>query len=684
MFKKLENLKFTTKLFIAVAFIAIVSVIVTATSGLMVSQKGLDELAYTALEETHATIYEGVMMYDNVMRLKLEGDLKYFKREIEAKGDVELMTATMMKQKMVNQMTKAASTQEIPRLSIGAMYINGSNDFVDTIEKTVGASATIFQLVDDKLLRISTTVKKLDGNRAVGTYIPSSSAVYQTIMRGETFRGKAYVVNDWYITAYAPLYDWDDKIVGAIYVGQVMLNKQIQEFISKTKFGPGYAFAYGSDGTTLIHPTLDRTNNLFELVPGFKGVDDGMVSYVWKGRQKHTQVKLVEGWGVYIGLGLDQEDASGAVSRKIVTTNLVTGVIVVVAGLLLTIFLVRSINRPLRELAEKSTKVGEGDYTVSFESKNDDAIGQLTGSLGVMVEKTREMIGDIVESSSTLRDSSGQLADISGQMVDSADSTTAIADEAAENATSASDNMDSISAAMEQSATNLDMIASSSEEMGATIKEIAENSSKARVTTENAVASARKSHQGVQGLGEAAKSIGTVTETITEISEQTNLLALNATIEAARAGEAGKGFAVVANEIKELAKETALATGKIKEAIDGIQNQTEETVTDIEDISNVINEVNDIVTTIVTAVEEQAVTTNEIANNVSQASMGINEINENVANSSQMTAAMSEGVEQVKVRSLEVKDNSEQISVSAGDLSHLSERLTELVSKFRI
>lgn len=684
MLNKFKNIQFTTKLFSAVVIIAVVSVFVTAGFSLNVSRNALNEFGKTSLGNVHQAVYDSLLLYDKNMRVKLEGDSKYFLREIGIMGSVELGTSNMVQETMTNQVTKATMSASIPQMIIGGTSINGDNSLVDTIEKTVGASATIFQLVDDKLLRISTTVKKLDGQRAVGTYISSDSPVYQTIMRGETFRGKAFVVNDWYLTSYSPIYDAGRKIVGAIYVGQLMLNQQLIDFVSNTKIGKGYFFIYTEDGTMLVHPTLEKGTNLFDLVPSFKDTKDGFVEYTWKGENKFTKTALIEEWGLQVAVGLNERDISGAVVGRILRTNLITGLLVVLAGVFVTIFLVRSINRPLRELAAKSGRVGEGDYTVDFASENQDAIGQLTNSLGIMVGKTREMIEDIVKSSNTLRESSGQLANISGQMVASADATTAIADEAALSAAGASDNMDSISAAMEESATNLDMIASASEEMGATIREIAENSSRARLTTENAVATAEKSHRGIQDLGAAARSIGSVTEAITEISEQTNLLALNATIEAARAGEAGKGFAVVANEIKELAKETATATSKIKTAIAGIQNQTEETVRDIEAISKVISDVSDIVTTIVTAVEEQAVTTNEIANNVTQASLGINEINENVANSSHMTNSMSEGVGQVKIRSLEVKDNSEKISRSATDLSELSEKLAALVSRFRI
>lgn len=684
MFRIIQKVKFTTKLFVAVVVIAFVSILITSGNAIRMADNGLYSLGESAIKDIHQAVFNSLEMYDKNIRVKLEGDLLLFKQDLKSKGGLFLDEGKMIEQTLVNQVTKEKITKQIPQLQVGVSYLNGFSDIVDNIEKISGSSATIFQLVDDKMLRISTTVKKLDGKRAVGTYIPSSSVVYKTLMRGETFRGKAYVVNDWYITAYTPLRDVDDKIVGAIYVGQLMLNPQVKEFVSSTKIGPGYFFAYGSKGEYLIHPTLDSSSSVYDMVPKFKGHKPGFIEYEWKGEPKIAYVDYIEEWGVHLGVGLNKVDIIGGLDAKMLRNSLLVGLAVIIGGILVTIFLVRSINRPLQDLAEKSVKVGDGDYTIHFESENSDAIGQLTNSLGIMVSKSKEMLLDIIDSSQALASASKQLASISEHMVSNADSTTEIADSASGNAIEVSDNMNSVSAAMEQSTVNLDMIASASEEMGNTIQEIAENSSRARVTTEEAVSSAKKSHEGVQELGQAARSIGTVTETITEISEQTNLLALNATIEAARAGEAGKGFAVVANEIKELAKETAIATGKIKGAIDEIQSQTGETVKDIEAISTVINDVNDIVTTIVTAVEEQSITTNEIVNNVAQASQGITEINENVASSNEKTTSMSEGVAQVKTRSIEVKENSQQISASAEELSQLSGKLTALVSRFKI
>lgn len=103
-------------------------------------------------------------------------------------------------------------------------------------------------------------------------------------------------------------------------------------------------------------------------------------------------------------------------------------------------------------------------------------------------------------------------------------------------------------------------------------------------------------------------------------------MALNATIEAARAGDSGKGFAVVANEIKELAQQTTNATEEIKDKIDGIQQATRTTINQIEKIATINGDIDNIVTTISAALEEQSVTTKNIAENVYQASLGVQEV----------------------------------------------------------
>jgi methyl-accepting chemotaxis protein len=679
-----KSMKFTTKLFTAVVLLCLLSIVIISGNAVWMSQNGLNTLGRNALEHIHGAVFSSLLTYNETIGRKLESDIKVFEKELQGWGSLMVDTANTIPTTIVNQVNQQSEQVDLPRLLAGANPISGSDEIVDSVTASTGSVSTIFQLVDNKLLRISTTVKKENGDRATGTYIPADSPVFKAVTQGQIYKGKAFVVNDWYLTAYAPLRDGGGEIVGAVFVGQLMLAPEVRQFIADTRLNTGYFFAYTDKGDLVVHPSLGSDTNIFNLVPAFKDHKDGFIEYAQDGEDKVAYVRYLEKWGLYLAISISHAGIDNGLAAKMIRNNLLVGLVVVIAAILITILLVRTINKPLQDLAAKSVKVGEGDYTISFEARTDDAIGQLAGALGIMVTKAREMLEDIIRSSQALAAASTELATISEQMVNNADATTRIADTASGNARDVSDNMTSISAAMEQSATNLDMIASASEEMGTTIREIAENSARARTTTEDAVEKARKSHDGVLELGEAARAIGTVTETITDISDQTNLLALNATIEAARAGEAGKGFAVVANEIKELAKQTAAATGKIREAIEDIQNQTGETVKDIESITVVIQDVNDVVNSIVSAVEEQSITTAEIVNNVSQASQGITEINENIANSSEMTAQMSDGVGQVKERSVEVMNNSQFVRSSADELSQLSEKLTALVSRFKI
>jgi methyl-accepting chemotaxis protein len=140
----------------------------------------------------------------------------------------------------------------------------------------------------------------------------------------------------------------------------------------------------------------------------------------------------------------------------------------------------------------------------------------------------------------------------------------------------------------------------------------------------------------------------------------------------------------VANEIKELAKQTAEATLDIKRQIGGIQDSTGNTVTSIEQIGRVITDVNDIVATIATAVEEQSVSTKEIAENIAQVSNGIGEVNQNVAQSSQVAGDITRDITEVNQAADEMARSSSQVRLSAEELSTLAEQLTEMVGRFKI
>jgi methyl-accepting chemotaxis protein len=174
----------------------------------------------------------------------------------------------------------------------------------------------------------------------------------------------------------------------------------------------------------------------------------------------------------------------------------------------------------------------------------------------------------------------------------------------------------------------------------------------------------------VHGLRDAAQQIERVIETITEISEQVSLLALNATIESARAGEAGKGFAVVAYEIKELAKQTANASGQIRQNIEAIQTSTTDSIKEINAISRVVGDVNQIVSTISAAIEEQSITTRDISENVAQASTAVNDISSEI---SMVTAA-----------SGRMSTSSTQVNSNSMELSKLARQLNTIVTRFKI
>lgn len=393
--------------------------------------------------------------------------------------------------------------------------------------------------------------------------------------------------------------------------------------------------------------------------------------------------KVGDSHGAYeIRIPLEKMDAHVA---SIVTNNTIIFVLLLIGVSGIIFFLVRkTITTPLQQCVDFAAEIESGNLAVSLEIDQQDEIGELVGALNNMSSQLNVMFKDIINNTEELNRMSESLVDATEQANNNADGMAERSNSVATATEELSVSMNSVSTAAQNTSNSISMVATSTEEMTSTVSEIASNTTRAQSITQNAVQVVKNASSQVDTLGSSANEITEVIGVINEISEQTKLLALNATIEAARAGEAGKGFAVVANEVKELAKQTNDAIESIQFKINAMQISTTATIDEINKITDVINEVSDIVTGISTAIEEQSVTTKDIAHNISAAAEGTQEMAGNINQAAEVTHDVAQDISFVNSNSMDIKNVNTSVMENATTLSTISDSLSNLMSKFKL
>jgi methyl-accepting chemotaxis protein len=478
--------------------------------------------------------------------------------------------------------------------------------------------------------------------------------------------------------------------VKGVLTGIVSIGSFTSQFIDPIKIGQsGYAYAINKSGLIIAHPDAAKImkDSIGELDFGKEMLaqKNGLLDYVHEGVKKKVAFNSVDGQEWIVVVNVPEAEILAPV-KGLRQINLLVAVLVIATAAVLIYFVTSSVVKPINQVVAglQDAAEGDGDLTKRIDIKSSDEVGELARWFNTFIEKIQRTISEVAQNAQDLTNSSKELADIAGHLSDSSEQTSGRAMTVSTASEEMSTTIASAAGIMDETASNLNIVASGAEEMTATISEIAGNTEKGRQIAEQAVDQTNHATNQIQDLGDAAMQIGKVVETITEISEQVNLLALNATIEAARAGEAGKGFAVVANEIKELAKQTAAASGEIKQQIEGIQTSTQTTVTEISSIADVVGQVNDLVATIAAAVEEQSATTKDIAGNVARASEGVGEVNTSIAEGSNAASTITADIADVNQAANEMNNSSSQVNSSSLELSALAEKLNTMVKQFRV
>ncbi|MBB6715784.1 Cache 3/Cache 2 fusion domain-containing protein [Clostridium gasigenes] len=285
---------------------------------------------------------------------------------------------------------------DLPILYAGKQRLSLDPTVIDNIKSSTGAIASIYLLNDNKLIRVSTTLIK-DNKKAIGTYLSSDSDIYNKIINNEDYSGRVTFEGESYMSKFKPLLDKNNKVIGALGLGNKMLNDYLEQTLNDIKIGKtGYVYIMDSTGTELVHPK-NKGQNIGELDFAKEIISNknGTIEYTHKGIHKLAYYNYFEPWDWYIVTTANYDDLKSS-SISILYTILFSGLIIILLGTFIALFMAKSLVNPINKLKSCMEIAGRGDLTIRSDINSMDEIGILSNSFNNMMDENKRLLDDIL------------------------------------------------------------------------------------------------------------------------------------------------------------------------------------------------------------------------------------------------------------------------------------------------
>lgn len=481
------------------------------------------------------------------------------------------------------------------------------------------------------------------------------------------------------------------------------------------KFGEnGYLVAYGTDGMEIAHPSLegqnvwdktDKNDDLFVqkiIKAGQQG--GGFVYYNWNLpnseiiKEKISYSRLDDNWGWVISASAYMEEFNKG-ADAIVTRLILALAIASVIGMILIVLFSRQLVRPLTLITEGMKDLSQGNLAVKrHKLKASGEIKILDEAYNYMIDELRTLVQMINESADLAGNDARKISELSSSTAKVFNDMAAGVEDIANSTSSQAEDTNNTATNLESLSNKINEITKEIEQMNQIFLQTQDITANAIVTVDKLVESnqiTKKSSElasnKVAEINQSTDNIAMITDVIKDIANQTNLLALNASIEAARAGEHGKGFMVVAEEVRKLSEESNKSVVKIRDMVELIKVQAEETVKEvycagqiISEQDTVVQETSDTFRAINDNVKTALEKVNLLTENIEQVHQDKNQIIDIVTNLSAISEENASSTEELSASIEEVASTTEEFAANVANLNEVFEVLKKQINKFQL